>query len=134
MVGRLTCADRAEGRNSCRGLRTSKLLVLAVAAWPGWITHGTRQQREAVAAIHEYGGTVRYDYEYVDGIPTPDREPAAPKWLRRILGDEFFQEVVEVNFSVSVREGQLPPRSLTEKTLLALRGLGLLRWLELERR
>src|SRR5437868_818874 len=105
-------------------LRTSMLVVLVVAAWLGWITHRARQQWDAVAAIREYGGSVRYDYEFVDGIPTPGREPAAPKWLRRILGDEFFREVVEVNLiNGHIRKGRSRPRLMTEGILAPLREL-----------
>ena len=77
-----------------------------------WIVNNARQQREAVAALQKFGGFVHYDWEFVDGpvkVPrgnsiwmpswgklTPGRKPWAPDWLRRALGDEYFQSIVHV--------------------------------------
>lgn len=73
------------------------LLVLLVAVLLGREVNQARRQRDAVAAIRRYGGWVHYDYEFVKGKLTPGREPRAPKWLRRYLGDEYFQDVYQVN-------------------------------------
>jgi hypothetical protein len=43
-------------------------------------------------------GQVHYDYEFVKGTPVPGREPSAPNWLRRALGDEYFREIRWVSF------------------------------------
>jgi hypothetical protein len=78
-------------------LRVLMLLVLASAVLLGWRVHLVKRQREAVAAIKAYGGVVQYDWEFVNDTPTPGRSPAAPGWLRRAIGDEYFQDVVQVN-------------------------------------
>jgi len=54
-------------------------------------------QALAVEAIRQSGGFVFYDWEFVDDKLTPGRQPPVPGWLQKALGDEFFQEVVEVN-------------------------------------
>ena len=58
-----------------------------------------RQQKAAVEAIVKLGGTVEYDYE-VDGSGNVIRgaEPPGPARLRRLLGDDFFTNVVGVGF------------------------------------
>jgi hypothetical protein len=69
------------------------LLVLVFGLWLGWRVNKAREQREAVAAVAKYGGWVHYDHEFVNGKLTPGGKPWAPRWLRRRIGDEFFQEV-----------------------------------------
>lgn len=77
-------------------LRALMLAVLAAGVWMGWQANRARRQRGAVAAIEEHGGRVLYDWEFVDGERTPGTQPHAPRWLRGLLGDEFFQSVVQV--------------------------------------
>jgi hypothetical protein len=102
-------------------VRMLLLLVLVIATWLGWAVHKARQQREAVAAIEKFGGWVHYDYEFVNGpvnVPsgnnlwlttwgklTPGREPRAPHWLRRALGDEYFQDIAHVSLFVDIQKG-----------------------------
>src|SRR5947209_5933161 len=59
----------------------------------GWVVNKARRQRLAVAAISGVGGWVKYDWQQAGGSAPP-----APAWLRRMLGDEPFQEVVVVGF------------------------------------
>jgi hypothetical protein len=102
-------------------LRGLILLVFVIALWLGWIVHKARQQREAVAALQKFGGFVHYDWEFIDGpvkVPrgnliwkpswgtlTPGRQPWAPDWLRRALGDEYFQSIVHVSLYVDIKKG-----------------------------
>ncbi len=65
------------------------LLVLACGLWMGWRVNRANDQRRAVAAIRQAGGGVNYDHK---------GRPRAPAWLRKRLGDEFFQEVTSVQF------------------------------------
>jgi hypothetical protein len=74
------------------------LLVLLVGLVLGWRVNKARHQRLAVRAIHECGGSVIYDWECLNGKRTTGGGPGAPRWIRRHVGDEFFQEVVEVDF------------------------------------
>jgi hypothetical protein len=87
-------------------LRASMLVIVLLGIWLGWQVNKAREQREAVAAIQRYGGWVHYDYEFVNGKLTPGRSPWAPRWLRRMLGDEFFQEVRQVSLVYDDSTGQ----------------------------
>jgi hypothetical protein len=73
------------------------LLVLVFGVWLGWRVNKAREQREAVAAVANYGGWVHYDHEFVNGKLTPGGKPWASRWLRRAVGDEYFQEVRQVS-------------------------------------
>jgi hypothetical protein len=99
---------KAPRRRPSLGLRESMLLVLCLGLWLGWQARLARQQREAVAAIEEYGGFVRFDWESVDGKPVPGAAPRAPGWLRRAIGDHYFQEVAEVNMVYSTDRRGMP--------------------------
>jgi hypothetical protein len=79
-------------------LRGSLVLVLLFGLWLGWQAHLARKQREAVAAVKEYGGFVRYDWELDgNGMPVPGATPRAPGWLRRAVGEDYFQRVAVVD-------------------------------------
>jgi len=102
-------------------LRGMLVLVLAIALCLGWIVHKARQQREAVAALQKFGGFVHYDWEFVGGpvkvsrgnllwMPswgkfTPAGKPWAPDWIRRALGDEYFQSLAHVSLYVDIKKG-----------------------------
>jgi hypothetical protein len=102
-------------------LRALLLIVLAIALWLGWIVNKAREQREAVAALQKFGGFVHYDWEFVNGpvkVPrgnllwmptwgkfTPGAKPWAPDWLRRALGDEYFQSIAHVSLYVDIKKG-----------------------------
>jgi hypothetical protein len=93
-------------------LRTLFVLLTAFAVWLGVVVNRVREQREAVAAIHALGGTVSYDWQPrlgktqsgVAGLyvrPPARKRRAGPAWLRRLIGDDFFQEVVAVGLHSS---------------------------------
>ena len=79
-------------------LRALMLVVLVTGLWLGSQINQAHRQRDAVATVEKHGGWVHYDYEFVNGIQTPGRQPWGPHWLRRWIGDEFFQEVTFVSF------------------------------------
>jgi Leucine-rich repeat (LRR) protein len=87
-------------------LRSMMLLPLLFGVWLGWRVMKAREQREVVGAVKRYGGWIHYDYDFVSGKPTPGREPRAPQWLRRVLGDEFFQEVRHVSLAYDNSTGK----------------------------
>jgi hypothetical protein len=64
----------------------------------GWKCNRAQTQREVVAAIQRAGGSVRYDYEFDGDEFLEDAKPCTPWWLRRLVGDEYFQEVVVAYF------------------------------------
>jgi Leucine Rich Repeat (LRR) protein len=86
-------------------LRTLLLAMLALCLALGWFVQRVRRQQEAVSRIVGYGGDVTYDYQldasgelrrdssgnYLRGL-----EPPAPRWLRDLMGDHYFQTPVQV--------------------------------------
>jgi hypothetical protein len=103
-------------------LRTMMFLVLVVAMPMAWRVNKARQQREAAQAVRDFGGTVHYDWEFVIGPGvrpptgiywrdvwgkfTPGRKPKAPVWLRRAIGDEYFQEITHVSMLRNIANGK----------------------------
>jgi hypothetical protein len=85
-------------------LRSLFVLTTASAIWLGVIVNRAREQREAVKAIEALGGSVGYDWQDVplapDDVLSLDGPltPPGPAWLRRLAGNEFFQDAMEVNF------------------------------------
>ena len=79
-------------------LRLLFALLTIAGVWLGIEANCARRQRIAVRAVTQSGGTVRYDYQRRSGN-TGGEAPPAPGWLRKLLGDEYFQEVVEVNWN-----------------------------------
>ena len=72
-------------------------LVLLIGLGMAWIVHRARVQRQAVAAITQGGGTVRYDWQFLpNGRRNPNGQPAYPGWLVRRLGVDYFGNVVVV--------------------------------------
>jgi hypothetical protein len=87
------------GRRLLRfSLRTLFLLMTLIAVWLGLLTKRAREQQLAVDRIAELGGFVGYDFEYGrDGARIKDATPAGWTWLRKIVGDHYFQRVVRVH-------------------------------------
>ena len=129
---------------SVRGLL---LFNLVIGFWLGWGVYRARQQREAVAALTDFGGSVHYDYEFIYPPFKPSsrnlldttwgrwepegKKPWAPDWLRRPLGDEYFQEVALIR--LDARRGvpnkigpddELLAKLSSQKGVRTLRGRG----------
>jgi hypothetical protein len=77
-------------RFSMRGLA---VFVIVVGARLGWIVRQAHVQRDAVAAIEEADGSVRYDWEWSDGKSLPGGRPWAPRWLVNLIGVDYFGHV-----------------------------------------
>ena len=111
------------------GTRTLIVLVTAVSIPCSWLATERRRaiaQRDAKAAIVLCGGTAEYDFQFVRGVWPPPRAPAEPVWLRSLLGDDFFADVVYVSLSsLHVSE------STTDARLEHLKGLPSLQTLDL---
>jgi len=105
----LAAAIRSRFRFSLKGML---LLILASGVWMGFAVNSARTQRRAVVAIREYGGFVHYDYEFMNGVIVPGREPRAPRWLRSRIGDDYFATVADVNLAF---EGGGAKQRLTQR-------------------
>jgi hypothetical protein len=75
------------------------LLLTVAAVWFGWQSNRARLQREIVAVIEAAGGAVAYSHQ--DTLPGgySHDPPSGPAWLRRLIGNEYFQEVAFVNLN-----------------------------------
>lgn len=99
-------------------LRSFLVLLTAMAVWLGVIVNRAREQRETVKAIEALMGRVQYDWQpkmvevtvTLNGVQNvkgwrrenaSNTAPDAPDWLRRLVGDEYFQEVEEIEFPYS---------------------------------
>jgi hypothetical protein len=75
-------------------LRTFVIVISLLAAWLGYISFRAREQREVVARVTELGGKFEYDYQTGKN---PQKTPPGWPWLRRLVGDEYFQDVAVVH-------------------------------------
>jgi hypothetical protein len=82
-------------------LRTTLTAIALICVWLGVITYRADTQRRAVEAIKAANGIVGYDYER-DDDGNFDRSrassPPGPSWLRRLIGVDYFANVVDVAF------------------------------------
>jgi hypothetical protein len=75
-------------------LRSLFVLTLVIACLLGWKLHKVNQQRRAVSQIKELGGAVYYNVDR--GVADDQSFFEPPEWLRRQIGDDFFDYVVAV--------------------------------------
>ena len=104
-IGDTTTPKRSWIRGMLRprvSLRFLLLLTTFVAVWIGLHLQRTRRQQDSIAAILDYGGWIRYDYQMkADGSYDPKASSWVPGWLLDLAGADFFHSVVEVNFVYS---------------------------------
>ncbi len=77
-------------------IRVLIVVVLLIGGGLGWLVHGARTQREAVAAIVKAGGNVAYDWQWKNPGAIQGGTPKAPRWLIDILGVDYFGHVTVV--------------------------------------
>jgi Leucine-rich repeat (LRR) protein len=80
-------------------LRAMMVIVLLAGVSLSWPIRRANVQRRAVAALRKAENNIllQYDFQYsADGRFKPNASPWAPAWLRRVTGDEPFQEVDSV--------------------------------------
>jgi Leucine Rich repeat len=91
-------------------LRVFMLLVLVAALGLGWKVNRADTQLRAVARIKKAAGKVLYDYQFDGTYPYKlNASPWVPVWLRRAIGDEYFQEVTSVSFYANKADDQFSP-------------------------
>jgi hypothetical protein len=106
-------------------LRTLLILMTVIAVWLAWWSHKARRQREAVAALTTLSAKIVYD-DYTYGSPPlllVRTRPYLPKWLVKLLGKDYFANVISVSLPTEVSDADLAP----------LRGLADLEELDLGR-
>jgi hypothetical protein len=88
-----------------------KGLLIATAIlslWLGRIVSQVHNQAVVVAEVQDAGGSVWFETDqckFVDHWLTPDRipstAPAGPGWLRQAVGEEYFRNVVQIDFTAA---------------------------------
>src|SRR5260221_801163 len=83
---------------SLRALMIFTIVVAVACGWFGAKLERARNQKSAVEAILKNGGSIAYDYQHWDssGKMIPNLVPPGSAWLRTLLGDDFFTDVVIV--------------------------------------
>jgi hypothetical protein len=101
-------------------LRSLLLLTVAVAAAFAWLAHEKREVEE----IDKMPGVMEYDFQVDASRKGRKAIPAGPPWLRRILGDHFFAEVIDLDLSgTQVTDAGLEHlKGLTQLWRLSLNG------------
>jgi len=75
-------------------------LFAVACSWFAVKMQQARRQREAVEALITMGGYVGYDYEMnSDDHRIRGVKPPGPEWLRKAIGDDFFNNVIYVNLT-----------------------------------
>jgi hypothetical protein len=117
-------------------LATLLIAVTALCVWLGIQVNRANRQRRSVAAILAAGGLVRYDFQEqnsLSGKPIADAQPPGPRWLRKLIGDDYFCSVSTVDFATEFwgerRERELS--KIDDDGLACLASLTKIRSLEL---
>jgi hypothetical protein len=129
-LGRITMADRVPRRQLQFSLRTLLGITLLFSAFMSWFAVAMRQahiQRDARVALQRLAGAHYYwDYQFdrsghqISGASAP-----SPAWLRALLGEDFFHNVVwTFLFGVDGR--------ITDDELAHLKGFSRLRLLDIK--
>ena len=87
-------------------IRSLLVLVVAVAIPCSWMAvemKEAKEQRNAVEAICNLGGQIAYDYDESD----PREGPRGPTWLRKLLEDDFFNDVYNATVRSNAQIEQL---------------------------
>jgi hypothetical protein len=79
-------------------MRTLLVLMTLLSLWLGYHAKRATDQRAAVRMIRKLGGSVMYDYQFAARQAgfQGTAQPGGWLWLRRLIGDEYFQNVISV--------------------------------------
>jgi hypothetical protein len=103
-------------------LRTLLIVTAVCAVGCAWLARRIdhkRNDREAVEAIVALRGHAIFDHQENLG-----ESPSGPRWLRKLLGENFFREVVEVDIYDAQMDDATTKKlqGLTQLRMLRLRG------------
>jgi hypothetical protein len=88
-------------------LRTLLIVISVLGIWLGLQANRVNRQRRAVAALNAARAKFGYDYERDNALNfIPNATPPAPKWLRSVVGDDYFRRVTLVDFCFGYRDRQ----------------------------
>jgi len=113
-----TKSGRRRLRVSVRGLA---ILILVVGGLLGWVARGAGIQRDAIAAIQNAGGTVKYDWRSTNGRWVIDSRPWILRWLVRSVGIDYFVRVVSVSLPHATNASLVHVGQLVSLKALSLR-------------
>ncbi len=83
-------------------LRSLLVVVTLLAIWIGIQTTKAKRTRIALDRIAALGGNVRFAHQYdASGTFDGSAKPNGPRWLRNLLGGEYFDRVVYINLADS---------------------------------
>jgi hypothetical protein len=93
-------------RFSLRHLFVLIAIVAVLLAFGGKRAMDARKQRQLITLIQSFGGENHHDRNFTIGVERTIRYPnmefsptlPGPKWLRRLIGDEYFVSVAEAFF------------------------------------
>lgn len=84
-------------------LRLALILFTLFAVWFGWLSNRAYEQRTAVAEIIQAGGRIQYSHRckpiQYDAWVTFHAEPPGPKFLRKMIGNDYFTSVIGIHLS-----------------------------------
>ncbi len=113
------------------------VLVFSIGlAWFGHEIKQAREQREAAEALRKLGAWVFYDYQDLEGNSyPPPGQPPGPQWLRNMIGDDLFIEVVQIRSGPPGPgpSGFTPRLRMRDSDLVCLKACPNLEALDLER-
>ena len=73
------------------GFRRLAIVAAVAAILFMWKLNVVRHQRSVVEEVSKFNATIHYDYEYRGAA-----RPPGPRWLRRMVGDDFFTAVAGI--------------------------------------
>ena len=91
-------------RISLRGLI---VLVLVFGGGLGWFVNRAKVQLDAVTAIERAGGSVRYEWDWMDGQFNPTGKPSWPKWLMDHIGPNYLAHIEAVDLTQGASDEQM---------------------------
>jgi hypothetical protein len=112
---------RPIGRYFRVSLRSLLLLTTILAIWLAYVSNRARQQRVVVERLNELGARIEYDFQQnAQRAGKIGTGPPGWPWLRKLIGDEYFQDVVSVHVIATSEEDLQAISKLTRLEKLVL--------------